>query len=411
MSEQNSSISAARPKILALLGCYLPGFNSGGPVRTVSCMVEALAPFFDWKLVTLNHDSGSTEIYSTVRTGEWNRVGSGDVFYIPKWNARTVQRIAHEVQPDIIYLNGFFSTSSICALLARKRGMLPQVPVVLATRGDLAGGALGLKILKKRGYMKVARGFSLYSGLHWHASSDREKSEILSQLEPFGVSPEIVHVAPDLGFGYKLSEIRRPEKHPGSARFVTLGRIVRMKNPLFTLERLSELQGEVSLDIFGPLQDPELWKECEQKIASLPANVTVRWHGSVSPQGVLEELSERHFFILPTLGENYGHVIIEGAAAGCPIIISNRTQWLGLSSQCVGWDIPLENTAEWRRVLQACVHMPEAEYRIMSQKASEFGRSVMNSKSNLEANVALFRRALAPIDNTGVGSFVRGVSR
>jgi glycosyltransferase involved in cell wall biosynthesis len=411
VSDENSSSSAAKPKILALLGCYLPGFNSGGPVRTISCMVEALAPFFDWKLVTLNHDSGSAEKYSTVRTGEWNRVGSGDVFYIPKWTARTVQRIARAVNPDVIYLNGFFSTSSICALMARRRGMLPKVPIVLATRGDLAGGALGLKTLKKRAYMKFARGFGLYSGLRWQASSDREKTEMLSQLEPFGVSPDMVHVAPDLGFGYEKSDCRRPDKRPGSARFVTLGRIVRMKNPLFTLERLSELHGEVSLDIFGPAQDRELWKECEQKIATLPANASVRWHGPVAPERVLEELSQRHFFILPTLGENYGHVIIEGASAGCPLIISNRTQWLGLKDQGAGWDLPLEDVAEWRRVLQACVDMSDAEYRVMSQKVSEFGRAVMNSKSNLEANIALFRSALEMTGKTGVESLARGVSR
>jgi glycosyltransferase involved in cell wall biosynthesis len=94
------------------------------------------------------------------------------------------------------------------------------------------------------------------------------------------------------------------------------------------------------------------------------------------------------------LGENYGHVIVEGAAAGCPVIISDRTQWLGLKNQGVGWDIPLEDVAQWRNVLQNCIDMSSQEYRIVSQRAAEFGRSVMNSRSNLEANIELFRRVL-----------------
>lgn len=395
MSEQNSPFSTqAKPKILALIGCYLPGFNSGGPVRTVSCMVEALAPHFEWKLVTLNHDSGSEEIYASVRTHEWNQVGSGQVYYIPRWTMATVARLVHEVNPDILYLNGFFSTSSITALLARRRGMLPSVPIVLATRGDMAGGALGLKSAKKRSYMRLARFTRLYGSLLWHASSVREKTEMLQQLGAFGVTPEMIHVAPDLGFGYEMRPLEKPEKCPGAARFVTLGRLVRMKNPLFSVARLAELKGEVSLDVFGPAQDPELLSEFEQRIKSLPPNVTMHFHGPIEPDRVLDELSQRHFFLLPTLGENYGHVIIEGAAAGCPPVISDRTQWLGLGKQGVGWDLSLDDVSRWRQVLQTCVDMGQQEYRAMSQRAAEFGRTVMSNKENVDANVELFRRAL-----------------
>ncbi len=380
-------------------------------MRTISCMVEALAPYFDFRIVTLNHDAGSSEVYTSVQTDEWNSVGSGQVFYIPRWSFGIIQRMIREVEPDVLYLNGFFSTSSINALLARRLGMLPAVPIILAPRGDLAEGALGLKTPKKRSYMLFARLFGIYSRLSWHASSDREKVEMLRQLRPFGVEEGMVYVAPDLGFGYEARQFQRPEKCPGAARFVTLSRLVRMKNPLFTLERLAELQGEISLDIFGPLEDRELWNECEQKISDLPQNVAVRFLGPLEPSRVLEELSQRHFFVLPTLGENYGHAIIEGAAAGCPVVISDRTQWRGLSSQGAGWDIPLEDTPSWRRVLQSCVDMPGEQYAAISSRASELGRSVMNSKSNLEANIELFQRAVQAVRNSTHETLSAGVSR
>lgn len=390
----------SKPRILVFLGCYLPGFNSGGPVRTVSCMVEALSPHFDFYVVTLNRDSGSKEIYKSVLTGAWNSVGKAQVKYIPRWSVITIPQALNEVQPDILYLNGFFSTSSIKTLAVRRLGLLSRLPMVIAPRGDLAAGALGLKSVKKSSYIKLARMSGLYDGLRWHASSVREKSEMLEVLRTFGVKEESVHVAPDLGFGYGDSSPDRPPKRAGEVRFVTLSRIVRMKNLPFTLDRLSELRGSVSLDVFGPMEDKELWSECQRKIDALPKNISVKYQGPLDPNCVLGELSRRHFFILPTLGENYGHVIIEGAAAGCPVVISDRTQWFGLQTKGVGWDIPLEQHSVWRSVLQGCIDMPDEEYRYYSQRASDFGRSVMSSRESLEMNLELFRQAL-PADVRG----------
>jgi glycosyltransferase involved in cell wall biosynthesis len=104
-------------------------------------------------------------------------------------------------------------------------------------------------------------------------------------------------------------------------------------------------------------------------------------------------MSKRHFFILPTLGENYGHVIIEGAVAGCPLIISDRTQWVRLLQKGAGWDIPLDDLSQWKSVVQGCIDMTDETYRRMSQGAKEFGRAVMNNRENLNANIGLFQRA------------------
>ena len=379
--------------MLVLLGCYLPGFRSGGPVRTISSMVEALSKYFEFHVLTLNHDSGSDAPYDSVKTGAWNQVGSARVYYIPQWSISVIRKIAEDVQPDVIYLNGFFATSSLYGLLARKLKVLPNVPFVLASRGDLAGGALGLKSSKKQTFMLLARKLGLYKGLLWHASSDREKREMTEQLNEFGVLESEIHVAPDLGYGYEESTELGTAKSAGEAHFVTLSRVTRMKNLPFTLDLFAQLQGTVTLDIFGPIEDQQLWAECGEKIAKLPPNVSVHYRGELEPSKVVDEMSKRHFFILPTLGENYGHVIIEGAVAGCPLIISDRTQWVRLSQKGVGWDIPLDDLSQWKSVVQGCIDMTDETYRRMSQGAKEFGRAVMNNRENLNANIGLFQRA------------------
>jgi glycosyltransferase involved in cell wall biosynthesis len=359
-------------------------------------MVEALAPHFDFYILTLNRDSGSHEVYTSVRTGAWNRVGAAHVYYTPDFRFSVLRGAIDEVRPDALYLNGFFSRSSLRGLVLRRVGGLPsELPIVLATRGDLAPGALGLKATKKRVFTILARAVGLYGGLHWHASSEREKSEMLRQLGSFGVRAEHVQVASDLGVVCPAVYRQRSPKLAGEASFVTVSRVARMKNLPFTLDRLAELRGRVTLDVFGPLEDRELWSECERMIEAMPENVSVCYHGELDPGCVFSELAGRQFFVLPTLGENYGHVIIEGAAAGCPVIISDRTQWLGLAEKGIGWDIALHDPLAWRSALQACVDMGEPEYRAISVRAAEFGQSIMKSTENLRANLELFNHAVS----------------
>lgn len=380
-----------RPRILVFIGHYLPGFRAGGPTRTLACLVEALSSEFDFYVCTVNYDTGEREPYTSVQSNAWNQVGSAKVYYVPKFTVAGIRSLVEELQPDLLYFNSFFSPVTIRGLIARRTARLSGIRTLLATRGEMASAALRMKSWKKRGYMLMAKLLRIYKGLVWQGSSDREKADILRELSAFGVCEEDVRVASDLGFGYQVSTVPTPIKVEGTAHFVTLSRIVPMKNLPFTLDRMAELSGRVTLDIFGPVEDQHVWRECEQKISMLPKNVSVRYHGPLDPARVLGELGQRQFFVLPTLGENYGHVIIEGAAAGCPIIISDRTQWLDLQKTGAGWDISLDDRAGWKSALQRCIDMNESEYRTMSTHAMGFANRVMGSEANLAANFALFR--------------------
>ena len=40
----------SRITVLAFVACYLPGYKSGGPVRTITNMVEKLGDEFDFRI-------------------------------------------------------------------------------------------------------------------------------------------------------------------------------------------------------------------------------------------------------------------------------------------------------------------------------------------------------------------------
>src|SRR5690606_2741866 len=131
----------------------------------------------------------------------------------------------------------------------------------------------------------------------------------------------------------------RVGKVPGHARFIFLSRINPIKNLLFALELLRELQGNVELDVAGPPQGV-YWQQCRELINTMPPNVTVNYRGSVPHEQVPETLAAAHFFLLPTLNENFGHAIFEAFAVGLPVIISDQTPWQALQEKGIGWDIP-----------------------------------------------------------------------
>ena len=56
--------------------------------------------------------------------------------------------------------------------------MIPEIPVILAPCGELSDGALSLKPLKKKLFLRYAKSVGLYDGVIWKGSFESEKNEI-----------------------------------------------------------------------------------------------------------------------------------------------------------------------------------------------------------------------------------------
>lgn len=150
---------------MTFVAYYLPGYKSGGPVRTIANMVEHLGDEFDFRVVTKDRDALDTEPYPDVAVNEWNRVGKAQVYYASpdSLTLRKISKLIRKTPHDVLYLNSFFSSRfTALPLLTRRIGMLPARPVVLAPRGEFSAGALTLKSWKKRPYLLVTRMLGLY---------------------------------------------------------------------------------------------------------------------------------------------------------------------------------------------------------------------------------------------------------
>ena len=374
-----------------MIGYYLPGYKAGGPIRTLANMVDKLGDEFQFKIITADRDSGDTEAYPGIKIDGWNRVGKADVFYMSPGmrSLKEFKKILCSTECDVIYLNSFFSPHfTIKPLLLRRLRLIPAKPLILAPRGEFSPGALGLKSLKKRVYLWAVKAFGLYRGVVWQASSEHEEADIRRW---FGKDVQ-VEVAPNIPPAVHSADELPPEKvkRKGCLKIIFLSRISRKKNLDGALKMLKGLNGEVQFNIYGPMEDKSYWAECQKIIGDLPGNIEVKYCGSVEHEKVGAVMKKHDIFLFPTLGENFGHVILEALCAGCPILISDQTPWRDLEANGVGWDLPLDRPELFHAVLQKCVDMEQNEYVKWSRRAWEYGGQVTQDDKVVEQNRQLF---------------------
>ncbi len=383
-----------KPIILIFCNYYLPGYKSGGGMRSIVNMVARFNNQFDFRVITFDHD-GDGKPYPTVNINHWNEIEGTQVFYLSKDKIKIskLRRLIEEVQPDSIYLNSVFSVMSIFVLTLRKLKLIPQIGIILAPEGELSEGALKLKAAKKKAFTKFAKSSGLYRDLIWKTTAEPEKKE----AESFKGRGGKIFIAPNLPARNFLDGYRqelKPKKNVGEAKMIFLSRFMRKKNFKWLMDNLKNIEGKLKIDIIGPLEDKIYWNETQQSIKKLPSNIKVEYKGHIENEMVQQKLLEYHFFVLPTLGENFGHVFIEALAAGCPLIISNRTPWLNLEEKGIGWDIPLEKPEKWQEKIRFCINLDEVAYSEASKKSREFARQWVENPIILENTLTVLKSGL-----------------
>jgi glycosyltransferase involved in cell wall biosynthesis len=179
-----------------------------------------------------------------------------------------------------------------------------------------------------------------------------------------------------------------------------LSRIAPMKNLLYALECLQHVDGDVEMDLYGPIDDPDYWAKCQPAIRAMPPAVRVRHLGSVPHAQARETIANYDLFFLPTLNENFGHAILDALVAGCPVLISQGTPWRSLAEHGVGWDIPLEDRSAMLAALQRAIAADAPEWTAMRERAQQFGLQHANDIESRQQNLELFRGAMPDADGT-----------
>ena len=349
-----------KQKTAVFIDWYYPCFKGGGPVTSMVNMIETLKEYVDFHVVTSDTDYCESKPHPDITADRFLRLRGICILYLSKSRKLcrmfgVMKRLKHD---DVWYINGMYS---------RYYSLLPLVlsrfyrvgSVVVAPRGMLSGQAFTAKSFRKKITVKLLRFLGFYRGVTFHVTSPQECADVKRVM---GGDCKIV-VAGNLPRYRQREEVPRREKRPGVLSLISVARISPEKNLLFALEALTQLDGQVTFDICGPIFNADYWNKCRQVIASLPKNVKVNYLGSKNFTELRDCFEHSDFLLLPSTGENFGHSILESLQNHCPVIISDRTPWRGLEAALAGWDLPLDDPDTFRRVLKRCVDMDDDEYQ------------------------------------------------
>ena len=361
-------------KILIVMDGFFPGQKYGGPPVSVDNFCSLLTKEAECFIVAKNHDYGISIPYKNVQVKVWIKRDNCYVKYVEDQDYRKneFENTILEIKPDILYLQSLFQSCVLsCLELAKKYG----ISVMLAPRGELCAGAFKKKY-KKIPYIAYLRARKLVRDILYQSTSEEETAAIKKYLRADASKIYFLTNIPSI----PKKQYHCEPKKSGEAKFVFVSRIHPKKNLLSAIDYMKDVHGKVVFDIYGPIEDEEYWKQCNQKICELPQNVTVKYCGLVSHEKVHEIFSLYHAFLFPTFSENYGHVIAEALSVGTAVILSDQTPWSDVNEAKAGWANPLENRKKFVEAIQSVVDQNADDHKKQIKAIEEYIENKINLK-------------------------------
>lgn len=349
-----------KKKILILCDFFLPSVKAGGPLRSITAIIDCLKSTANIIVATRNHELGETTPYPDIVSDQLCvRDGYQVIYFSADCIVKGIRALLQQNHFDVIYANSFFSPKitvrTVWTLHRLKILKSQNTRVMIAPRGEFGSGALSIKKYRKKLFLGLFHRFFRF--IEWHATSAQEANEIRSVVGPFAK----IILLPNIT-SHPVSDNPINLKKENHLNIVFLSRICKKKNILYALELLASVKGHVTFDIYGVIQEPHYWVLCLAVIQKLPPNIQVRYQGECDPTAVIDTLKSYDLFLLPTLNENYGHAIVESLAAGCPVLLSNQTPWHDLVDHHAGWEFDLLEPEKFSQKIDALIAMDNASY-------------------------------------------------
>ncbi len=336
-------------KKILIIGPFPPAYSYGGPTRSIEGIYNALR---------LSNDL-SCKVISPAKNLDGSNLEIETIDKNIKYTNNSYKEILNNIsQTDLIWFNSFFEFKLVFLVLLSK---IFNFKLIISPRGQLADSAINTSnhSLKKI-FIKFISVFK--SKINFHSTGDYESEDIISKIK----TSKITYLS-------NLFSLNFCSNSQTKSKYIFYSRIHKKKGLYYLLKILDEEKINLDLDIYGYIEDIEYWEKCKKIINKL---INVNYMGSIE-NGDIKVLKNKYsFFILPTLNENYGHVIIELLSLGIiPIISSSTTPFDSILNKKIGLNFNLNSRNELVDILtktnqidlDSLSHMKNSVFEIFSK--------------------------------------------
>jgi glycosyltransferase involved in cell wall biosynthesis len=241
----------------------------------------------------------------------------------------TLPRLAR--QADVVHLWGYWGFHTLVYCYRAERvgtpfaiSALGSLPIFLHSR------------LKKRIFALIAGRRLLSRADLAIAISVGEERRYIAE----GVAPERVKVIPiAVPDDFFCRVAPQPRQERSKVCILFLGRLHEKKGLQFMLPILAELHRErhdFHLDVVGP--DDGYQHKLEHMVAVLGLQDCVTFHGAAYGEDKIAYFRNAEIFVLPSMLEQIGHAILEGAAAGLACVYTRGCEFPALAAAGGGFE-------------------------------------------------------------------------
>ena len=347
-----------KPKILIFIDWYKPGYKAGGPIMSISNMVDAMKSDFDFFIVTSDCDHTEKTPYENITPATWTKVDGANVLYLPRKAYTNMEEYS-----ELIMQHGSYKTMILNSLWSKHFTHTPlrlfkkYVDVAYVfPRGMLGKGAMNIKPIKKQIGLMMLKLAKRFDDVVWLGTSKEEIQEIKKYF-----NTDKVIEAPNF-YNPVLDRFYNKDKPKYGLKIIFPARINRKKNLLFALKVLAKLDSvyDVQMDVYGECDDIVYYNDALNMIKKYKLKVDFKKpYKSAECDKVF---ANYHLMFLPTNHENYGHSIVEAMAARVPVVISDHTPWRRLNELSIGMDISLSDIHMFVAAIESFANMTQEKY-------------------------------------------------
>ena len=308
--------------------------------------------------------------------------------------------IALDLHPQWLILGRFAISTSLARALGRKAQVVDIVhnhslwSMVNVATGWVVPGKRAKLVMSPHGTLSPWA-LSRARGVKWvlwplqrralakadllHATSEQELQQIRTQ----GFTAPVV-VVPN-GIDLPLMPVRRAHLATHTRTLLFLSRI----HPTKGLDRLLHAWAELQTQhpgwrlVIAGLGDAAYVKEV-QALASTLGVQRVEFPGPLYEKAKTQAYFGADLFVLPTHSENFGMVVAEALAHGCPAVVGRGAPWLGLETEGCGWWVDISVPA-LTAALDLAMQLPPDQLTAMGLRgrawmARDFGWDALGRK-------------------------------